>query len=129
MPRGLLERFRTESRSVRVRILAVVLTFMAIGLAAAGTVTFSVQLSQLNNRINAELRQEAGEMQQIALAGPEGDGTPYDNLDDLFFAYLQSGVPGEYESMMALIDGEAEYVIAGEQPFNLHRPEVLGLVA
>lgn len=107
MPRGLLERFRTESRSVRVRILAVVLTFMAIGLAAAGTVTFSVQLSQLNNRINAELRQEAGEMQQIALAGPEGDGTPYDNLDDLFFAYLQSGVPGEYESMMALIDGEA----------------------
>lgn len=125
----LSQRLRAELRSVRVRILAVVLGFMAIGLAAAGTVTFTVQLSQLNNRINAELRQEADELQQIALSGPEGDGRPYQNLDDLFFAYLQSGVPGEHESMMALIDGEAEYVIAGERPFELHRPEVLGLVA
>lgn len=129
MGRRIIRRVRAELRSVRVRILAVVLAFMSLGLVLAGAATFTVQLSQLNARVNAELRQEMFEFQQLAMAGPDGDRKPFTSLDDLFLAYLEAGVPGEYETMMGVIDGEAAYLIGGNRPFELNRAKVLGLIS
>ncbi|MBD2761245.1 hypothetical protein IEE92_01515 [Kocuria sp. cx-116] len=55
-----------SSRSVRVRILSTMLAFMAGGLLIAGFVSYYVQFTVLDDRVNAELLQEVNEFQRIA---------------------------------------------------------------
>ncbi|WP_153395219.1 sensor histidine kinase [Ornithinicoccus halotolerans] len=114
--------------SVRSRVLALVLAFIVLGLAVAGAVTFTVQFAAVEDRIEADLRQEIEELEQLALSGPDGDGEPYQDLDELFVAYLQTSVPNEHESMVTLVDDEVDYVPGGARPFQLERPEVLQVV-
>lgn len=116
--------------SVRTRVLALMLSLMVSGLLVAGAVTFSVQFAELHDRIERDLLQEVDELDSLARAGPEGpaaDGSlrPYTDLDTVFRSYLQSSVPGQSESVVALIDGEPTLVSGGERPFELDRPEVV----
>lgn len=114
--------------SVRVRVLALVAVLTTAGLLVAGVATFSVQFASLNDRIRSDLGQEVEEVQQVAQSGPQGANAPYEDLDELFVAYLQSSVPNQDESMVTLVDGAVEYVPGGQRPFELERPEVLEVV-
>lgn len=116
--------------TVRTRVLALMLALMVTGLLVAGAVTFSVQFAELNERVEQDLAQEVGELGSLAASGPEGvasdgGGAPYTNLDELFYAYLQGSVPGRFESVLTLIDGEPRFVSGGDRPFALDRPEVV----
>lgn len=116
--------------SVRVRVISLVLTMLTVGLIVAGVATFLVQFNQLDQRIDSELQQEIDEIRGIAQEGPAGseqDG-PYDNLYDLFQAYLTVSVPNDYETMLTLIDGTTAFY-PRERPFELDVPEVKEAVA
>ncbi|MCK0112953.1 HAMP domain-containing histidine kinase [Ornithinimicrobium sp. F0845] len=122
------QRFRTEiSRpwSVRVRVIALVVAMLTIGLMVAGAVAFTVQFTQLNQRIESELVQEINEVREIARNGPPGVDGPYNDLGQLFEAYLTVSIPNDFESMVTLVDGQVAYIPGGLQPFDLNQPAVV----
>jgi signal transduction histidine kinase len=112
------------TRTVRSRVLVMMLAFMILGLAAAGTVSYASQFAALEARVDTELRQEIDELElvaQLSMERQEG------GLDDLLRSATAAVVPGPYESVIALMDGEPLY-----QPetvtFSLSDPEVLAQI-
>lgn len=118
---------RAELRTVRVRVLATVLAFLAAGLLVTGITTLALDLRNLNSRVNAELLLQSARLQAIAGQGVPGGG-PFTSLDGLFTVFLQGGAPGRYESVMATVNGGKTFLPAGEQPSNLAASHVLETV-
>lgn len=110
---------------MRVRVIALVVTMLTIGLVVAGAVAFTVQFTQLNQRIDGELLQEVDEVREIARNGPPGGDGPYTDLPTLFEAYLMVSIPNEHESMLTMVDGRAAFLSGGEQAFDLNQQSVI----
>jgi two-component system OmpR family sensor kinase len=109
-----------EFHSVRFRVLATLLVFMGVGLFGSGAFTHAAQLSALNNRVNAELRLPAAQLEDLAKKGvPGSGGASYGSLDDLFTTFLRSGTPGGYESVMTTIRGGNTILPSVPQGTNL----------
>jgi len=102
---------------------------LALGLLVAGAATFTVQFTQLEQRIDRELLQEVDELRNIAERGPVPGEGPYTNLDDLFTAYLTTSVPNDHESMVTLVEGATAFYPGGDLPFTLDDPLVRERVA
>lgn len=115
---------RAGLRTVRFRVLATVLAFLAAGLLITGITTFTLDLRNLNSRVSEELLLQSGRLRNIAELGPPG-GRQFTDLDALFRVFLQSDAPGRYESVMATVSGGNTFLPAGEQPSNLASPEIL----
>ncbi|MGO0577351.1 sensor histidine kinase [Ornithinimicrobium panacihumi] len=118
-----------RGRTVRERLLLLMVGLMAFGLLVSGVVTFVVQYTLLNERIEAELNQEVAELQEIAEAGPNLDGRPYDDVAALFQAFLAVAVSGEDEALMGLVDGQPAYRSGGERRFDIFHEDVLQALA
>ncbi|RAM35886.1 sensor histidine kinase [Arthrobacter globiformis] len=110
---------RTEVHSVRFRLLATLLVFMAVGLFVAGAATHAAQLNSLNDRVNAELQVPRKNLDALAKRGQPNSGAPYASLNSLFTTYLRSGAPGGYVSVMTVVRGRSVILPAGEQPTKL----------
>lgn len=116
---------RTEVHSVRFRLLATLLVFMAVGLFVAGAATHAAQLKSLNDRVNAELQLPRRNLDELAKQGrPNFGGAAYTTLHDLFTTYLRNGAPGGYESVMTMLRGGNVILPAGEQPTKLNTPAI-----
>ncbi|MGB6023032.1 MAG: HAMP domain-containing sensor histidine kinase [Ornithinimicrobium sp.] len=116
--------------SVRARMLVVMISLMTAGLVVAGGLTYSLLFQQLEERVEAELLQERDELRRMAEQGPQGEAEgEYQNIEALLLAFLQSSVPGRYESHLGIIDGSAAVISGGTRPFDLDDPAVLELVA
>ena len=112
---------RTEVHSVRFRLLATLLVFMAVGLFVAGAATHAAQLKSLNDRVNAELQLPRKNLDELAKQGrPNFGGTAYTTLHDLFRTYLRNGAPGGYESVMTMLRGGNVILPFAEQPTKLN---------
>lgn len=112
---------RTEVHSVRFRLLAMLLVFMAVGLFVAGAATHAAQLKNLNDRVNAELQLPRNNLDELAKQGrPNFGGTAYTTLHDLFRTYLRNGAPGGFESVMTMLRGGNVILPAAEQPTRLN---------
>jgi two-component system OmpR family sensor kinase len=112
---------RTEIHSVRFRLLAMLLVFMAVGLFVAGAATHAAQLKSLNDRVNAELQLPRKNLEELAKQGrPNFGGAPYTTLHDLFTTYLRNGAPGGFESVMTMLRGGNVILPKGDQPTNLN---------
>lgn len=113
-------------RSVRFRVLATLLSFMAVGLFVSGAATHAVQLGSLNDRVNQELLLPAGNLRQLADQAPPGSGAgSYSSLDELFTAFLRSGARGGYESVMTIVRSGNTIMPSGDQPTNLNTRAVV----
>jgi signal transduction histidine kinase len=122
--RAWLQGVRSGLRTVRVRVLATVLAFLAVGLFVAGTVTLALNLGSLNSRVSEDLLHQSARLQDIVDQGLP-DGGSYPSLDELFTVFLRGGTPGRYESVMATVAGGDTFLPAGEQARNLRQPQVL----
>lgn len=123
------EAIRAELSSVRMRVLAAMLAFMAAGLTLAGAITHSVQLGSVSDRVNAELRLELDRLESISRAGPPGrPGQPFTTVDELFRTFLQVGAPAGPGAVITLVDGDVRYVPPGDQQPNLNQEEVVARV-
>lgn len=122
-PRG-----RRGRRSVRERMLALIVAVMTAGLTVTGLVSYGLQYRSLTERVDAELAQEVSELRQLAQAGPAQDGEPYQDVRDLFFAFLTTAVAGEDEAMMGMIEGEVELFSGGARTFDVMHEDVLAEV-
>ena len=119
-----LHAVRAELRTVRFRVLATVLGFLAAGLLVTGITTLALDLRNLNSRVSEELLLQSGRLQNIVDQGVPAGG-PYTSLDRLFTEFLRGDAPGRYESVMATVNGGNTFLPAGEQPSNLATPQVL----
>jgi two-component system OmpR family sensor kinase len=124
---GSWHRFRVGLRTVRFRVLATVLAFLAGGLLVAGITTLTLDLRNLNSRVSEELLLQSGRLQNIVEHGVPGGGR-YSSLDALFTVFLQGDTPGRYDSVMATVNGGNTFLPAGEQPTNLATAQLLDTV-
>ncbi len=115
---------RAELRTVRFRVLATVLAFLAAGLLVTGITTLALDLRNLNSSVSEELLLQSGRLRNIVEQGVPGGGS-YTSLDGLFTVFLQGDAPGRYESVMATVKGGNTFLPAGEQPSNLATPQLL----
>ncbi|MET3932924.1 HAMP domain-containing sensor histidine kinase [Arthrobacter sp. OAP107] len=116
---------RTEVHSVRFRLLATLLVFMAVGLFVAGAATHAAQLKSLNDRVNAELQVPRANLEDLASRGsPNNGGAAYASLHDLFTTYLRNGAPGGYESVMTMVRGGNVILPKAPQATNLRTSAV-----
>lgn len=134
------ERVRTELRSVRSRVLATTLVFLAVALLTVGGLTHYLRLVDVDESVRQDIVQEAGELQRLAQRGPLGpDASPSEDLDalaeepftdlpQLFYVFMTTTVPGEYESILALVDGEPAFEHAARSRFQLDDPTTIAAV-
>ncbi|MEX5269328.1 sensor histidine kinase [Kocuria sabuli] len=134
------ERLRTELRSVRSRVLATTLAFLAVTLLTVGGLTHYLRLVDLDESVRQDIVQEAGELQRLAQRGPLGpDASPSEDLDasadeaftdltQLFYVFMTTTVPGEYESILALVGEEPAFEHAVRSRFQLDDPTTIAAV-
>lgn len=135
------ERPRTELRSVRSRVLATTLGFLAAALLLVGGLTHYLRLVDLDESVRQDIVQEAGELQRLAQRGPLGpDASPSEDLDataeepftdvaQLFCTFMTTTVPGEHESILVLVDGKPAFEHAHRSRFQLDAPATVAAVA
>ena len=114
--------------SVRHRLLVLIVLVLTMGLTATGVISFGLQYRALTERVDAELEQEVSELRLLAQAGPDNDGQPYEDVRDLFFAFLSTAVANDDEALMAVIDGVPVLFSGGERPFDVTDPDVVSAV-
>ncbi|MBT2519596.1 cell wall metabolism sensor histidine kinase WalK [Arthrobacter sp. ISL-28] len=120
-PSSLLAELRSEIQSVRFRVLATLLVFMAVGLLVSGAVTHVAQLASLDDRVNEELAQPRKNLSN--LVKPARGSPGFDSLDELFTLFLRAETPGGHESLMTMVrDGNT--ILPVSQPTNLQEQEV-----
>lgn len=108
---------RSEIHSVRFRVLATLLVFMAVGLVVSGAVTYAAQLRSLDDRVNEELQQPRKNLNTLVQPAPGNPG--FSSLDELFTLFLRSETPGGHESLMTMIRDGNTILPGGDQATNL----------
>ena len=78
---------RSEIHSVRFRVLATLLVFMAVGLLVSGAVTHAAQLKSLNDRVNAELQLPSKNLNTLVKRGRRNSGGASRLAEELFTTY------------------------------------------
>ncbi|WP_193105084.1 cell wall metabolism sensor histidine kinase WalK [Brachybacterium sp. FME24] len=96
----------TRGWTVRTRMLTTMLTFMVLGLAITGVLTYAAQFRVLDDRVEAELWQEWRELDLIAQDAGEDGSYVHTSVDSVLQSATDSAAPSDHESVVALIDGE-----------------------
>jgi len=119
-------RLRIVTR-VRTRILVSVLLMAGLGMLGAGATSYVIQSNRLDDRIQANFRQEVEEFRTLAREGVDpSTGQRFTTVEDLLFTALQRNVADENETFLALVDGEPKYLPRGDRPVRLEdEPAVL----
>ena len=90
-----------------MRILAVVVGLLALATVLFVGVTYSVLDIRLENRIDADLEQEAAELERLARGRDPRTGEPFGtNVERIFDVYFQRNVPSRNEALIAIVGDE-----------------------
>lgn len=117
-----------RTRTVRQRLLAMMVAVMTIGLTTTGIINFGLQWTALNERVAQELEQEVSELALLAQTGPAQDGEPYTDAQALFLAFLTTAVTSDDEAILAMVEGEGVIYSAGERRFEVQDASLLATV-
>lgn len=106
---GRFERLRLAVRrsvSTRLRILGWFILLMALAMAFALFIQRSILLAQMNDDINAQLRQEVDEVTQLSTGRNPATGAPFgDDVRAIFETFLRRNVPVAGEGLFTIVDG------------------------
>ena len=105
--RDRLERVRWVPSSLRARIVAWFIAVLALSTLALVVVTYQVLGLRLDQRIDADLRQEAAELRVLAEDSLDpSTGKPFANVRRIFDVYLARNVPSRNEAFITFLAGE-----------------------
>jgi two-component system OmpR family sensor kinase len=98
---------RGASSSLRARILAWFIGILAVATAASVVVTREVLLIRLDQRIDAELTQEAAELRRLSSGNDPLTGRPFgSDVQRILEVYLARNVPSRNEAFVTFVGGE-----------------------
>lgn len=93
--------------SLRARIAAWFIGFLALSMAASTFVIYEALVIRLDQRIDAELEQEAAELSSLTKGVDPETGEPFgDNAKRIFRNYLQRNVPSRNEALITFVGGK-----------------------
>ncbi|MCS6711593.1 HAMP domain-containing protein [Brachybacterium sp. EF45031] len=110
-------------RTVRLRVLVVMLTVMVLGFLLTGLVTFLLQVRSLEDNVRGQLDQEVAELRTAAEYRAQDPGART-GVANLLQAVTRSSAPSDHEAVLAIVDGTPAYRPV-EQDFDLADPETL----
>lgn len=117
-------------RSVRSRLLAWVLAMSALGLALTGGTLLAIQSARIDSAADDALRRGYLEFERHARGVDPETGEPFAEVGHLLVAAMQYRVPGPYESLFALMDGQIFGYSGGVRPVELeHEPAAMTAIA
>jgi signal transduction histidine kinase len=113
--------------SLRARIVAWFIGFLAVTTVAVVLVTYEVLLIRLDQRIDAELQQEAAELRRLAEGRDPATGEPFGaRAERIFDVFLQRNVPSPNEALITFVGGEPYKRSAVVVPYRLDEdPELV----
>jgi len=92
---------------LRARILAWFIGVLALTTLASVVVTAVVLDIRVDQRVDAELVQEAAELRRLARGNDPATGRPFGRrVRRIFDVYLERNVPSKNEAMITFVDGE-----------------------
>ncbi|MEV0622373.1 ATP-binding protein [Nonomuraea sp. NPDC050404] len=99
--------------SARARIVGWMLAVVGLALLVSILATWSILFVRLNDRMEAELRNEVDKLRQYAdrALDPE-TGKPVTDVENLMTGYLQLNVPDRWETLFTILDGKAHKIPA-----------------
>jgi two-component system OmpR family sensor kinase len=93
--------------SIRVRLLAWFVLFLAVATAASVLVVRQILLYRLDQRIDLELVQETKELRILARGNDPETGEPFaGRVRKIFKVYLARNVPTRNEALITFVDGK-----------------------
>ncbi len=99
-------RARGRSLSTRTRLLGWYIALLAITLVIGLLVQRTILLGQLDDDVDAQLRQEVAELNQLVDGkNPETGELFGDDIEAIFDTFLSRNVPAEGEVLFTIIDG------------------------
>jgi signal transduction histidine kinase len=102
-----IERLRWVPSSLRARIVAWFIGVLALSTVGLVVVTSEVLEMRLDQRIDADLRQEAAELGALATRSIDPTtGKPFSNVRRIFDVYLVRNVPSRHEAFITFLAGE-----------------------
>ena len=124
--RGMRARILRLPSSLRMRILALVVGLLTLATLLFVGVTYTVLDIRLENRIDAELSQEAAELRRLASGRDPRTGERFGtDVERIFDVYFQRNVPSRNEAMIALVGGETYLRSRPVVPYRLHEDRAL----
>lgn len=119
-------RLRWEPTSLRTPILAWFIGVLALATISSVVVTYEVLLVRLDQRMDADLRQEAEELRRLASGNDPMTGETFGpRVRRIFKVYLQRNVPSRNEALITLVGGEPFLRSRPVVPYRLDRDSEL----
>lgn len=116
---------------MRSRFLVWVLLMSALGLAVTGVTLLAIQSARIDAAADDALRRGYQELDRQARLGVDPTtGRPFADVGHLLVAAMQYRVPGPYETLFALMDGQPFGYSGGVRPVELEKePDALAAIA
>jgi signal transduction histidine kinase len=113
--------------SLRARIVAWFVGILALTAVAFVFVTYEVLLIRLDQRIDAELSQEAGELRRFApTVERRAAETPDQHARRVLRQFLRRNIPGQHEALVTFVGGSPFLRSSPIVPYRLDRdPEIV----
>jgi len=113
-------RLRWVPGSLRARIVAWFIGVLAVATFALVFVTYEVLLIRLDQRIDAELQQEAAELRRLATGSDPATGEPFGpRVRRVFDVFLQRNIPSPNEALITFVAGRPYKRSAPVVPYRL----------
>jgi signal transduction histidine kinase len=97
---------RWTPSSLRSRIVALFIGILAATTIGSVVVTYEVLQIRLDQRIDADLRQEAAELRRLASGRDPRTGAPFgSDVRRIFDVFLQRNVPSANEALLTFVEG------------------------
>lgn len=98
---------RTWLRSMRVRILAVVVSLLLLSSIGSVILLRAVLFERLEQEVRTDLDQEAAEFELLRAGSDPQTGEPFGgDLSAIFDVYFAREIPDEGETLLSFLDGE-----------------------
>lgn len=118
------------SLSVRARLVVALVMVSALGMAAGGASTFLIQRDRILDMTDASLLARVDSARQVVLgasntidSGAQGESTPqpFTTSSAALNAVVGRVLPGQFESSLGILDGEATFIPSVSRTFALER--------
>ena len=113
---------RWASSGLRARILAWFIGLLVLATVASVGVTAAVLEIRIDQRVDSELVQEAGELRRLAAGNDPATGRPFGpRVQRIFEVYLERNVPSKHEALITFVQGEPFLRSRAVLPYRLDR--------